>query len=63
MLCNGVRAIYCPYPLEITFCDDLANTVEEGLNNGRDAIEPMVKQLEKEFDELRKSVEERLKQS
>jgi gas vesicle protein len=43
--------------------DDLANTVEEGLNNGRDAVEPMVKRLEKEFDELRKSVEERLNQS
>jgi gas vesicle protein len=40
---------------------DLANTVEEGLNNGRDAVEPMMKRLEKEFDELRKSVEERLK--
>ena len=34
----------------------LAKTVEEGLNNGRDAVEPMVKRVEKEFDELHKSV-------
>ena len=43
--------------------DDLANTIEEGVNDGRDAIEPLVKRLEKEFDELRQSVEDRLKQS
>lgn len=38
----------------------LAKTMEEGLNNGRDAVEPMVKRVEKEFDELHKSVEERI---
>jgi gas vesicle protein len=40
--------------------DDLAQTVEEGLNAGREVVEPLVKRLEKDFDELRKHVEERL---
>jgi len=40
--------------------DELAKTVEDGLQNGREAVEPMVKRLEKDFDELHKSVEERL---
>ena len=43
--------------------DNLAKSVGEGLNTSQDAFEPMVKRLEKEFSELRKSVEERLKQS
>ena len=40
--------------------DDLAKTVEDGLQNGREAVEPMVKRMEKEFDDLQKSVEERI---
>jgi gas vesicle protein len=40
--------------------DDLAKSMGEGLNNGRDAMEPLVKRLEEEFSELRKNVEERL---
>lgn len=40
--------------------NDLANRMGEGLNNGRDAMEPLVKRLEEEFADLRKSVEERL---
>lgn len=43
--------------------DNLAKSVGEGLNTGQEAIEPVVKRLEKEFGELRKSVEDRLKQS
>jgi gas vesicle protein len=43
--------------------DNLAKNVGEGLNTGQEAIEPVVKRLEKEFGELRKSVEDRLKQS
>lgn len=43
--------------------DNLAKSVGEGLNTGQEAIEPVVKRLEKEFSELRKSVEDRLKQS
>jgi len=40
--------------------DELAKTFEDGLQNGREAAEPMVKRLEKDFDELRKNVEERV---
>ena len=41
--------------------DNLARSVGDGLNNGQETIEPLVKRLEKEFGELRKSVEDRLK--
>ncbi|HEX2622505.1 MAG TPA: YtxH domain-containing protein [Phototrophicaceae bacterium] len=41
--------------------DDLTKTVEQGWNNGRETVEPVVKRLEEEFAELRKQVEERLK--
>jgi gas vesicle protein len=37
---------------------DLAKTVEEGLNTGRDAVEPLVKRMEDEIGDLRKKVEE-----
>jgi gas vesicle protein len=40
--------------------DELAKTVEDGLQNGREAVEPMVKRLEKDFDELHKNVEEHI---
>jgi gas vesicle protein len=40
---------------------DLARSVEDGLHTGRDTIEPVVKRVEKEFDELKKNVEEHLK--
>lgn len=40
---------------------DLSKTVEQGLKDGREAVDPMVKRLEAEFAELRKQVEERLK--
>jgi gas vesicle protein len=43
--------------------DDLGKTMGQGWNNGRDAFEPVVSRLEEEFADLRKSVEERLKQS
>jgi len=39
---------------------ELVKTVEEGFQNGRDAVEPTVKRLEKDFDELHKNVEEHL---
>jgi gas vesicle protein len=38
---------------------DLGKAVEEGLNNGREVVEPAIKQLEKELADLRKSIEER----
>jgi gas vesicle protein len=37
---------------------DLAQTVEDGLNTGREAVEPLVKRVEEEFGNLRQSVEE-----
>ncbi|MBZ0283836.1 MAG: YtxH domain-containing protein [Anaerolineae bacterium] len=40
---------------------DLAESMEDGLNTGRETVEPMVKRLEEQFNELRKSIEERLK--
>jgi len=39
--------------------NELGQAVEEGLNNGREALGPAVKQLEKELADLRKSIEER----
>ena len=39
---------------------ELARTVEEGLQNGREAVEPMVNRMEKDFEELHKNVEERV---
>jgi gas vesicle protein len=43
--------------------DDLGKTVEQGWNNGRDVVEPMVKRAEREFGDLQKNVEEHLKQN
>jgi gas vesicle protein len=40
---------------------DLAQSVETGLKDGREAVEPLVKRVEEEYADLRKSVEERLK--
>lgn len=39
---------------------DLAKGVEDGLNTGRETLEPMIKQLEDQFNDLRKNVEDRL---
>jgi gas vesicle protein len=40
---------------------DLARSVETGLKDGREAVEPLVKRVEEEYADLRKSVEERMK--
>ncbi len=37
---------------------DLAKTVEDGLNTGREVVEPLVKRVEEEFADLRQNVEE-----
>jgi gas vesicle protein len=42
---------------------DLATSIEEGLHTGREKLEPVVKRLEEEFVDLRKSVDERLKRA
>lgn len=39
---------------------ELAKGVEDGLNTGRETLEPMIKQLEDQFNDLRKNVEDRL---
>ena len=39
---------------------DLAQSMGEDWENGRDAVDPMVKRLEEKFGELFKNVEERL---
>ena len=39
---------------------DLAQSIEEDWENGRDAVDPMVKRLEDKFAELVKKVEERV---
>lgn len=41
--------------------EGLTQTVEQGLKDGREIVEPVVEQVEKEFGELKKNVEERLK--
>jgi gas vesicle protein len=38
----------------------LARSVEDGLDSGHEAIEPVVKKLEKEVGELRHTLEERI---
>jgi gas vesicle protein len=38
----------------------LTRNFEDGLNSGQDAIEPVVKRLEKEMGELRQTLEERV---
>jgi gas vesicle protein len=38
--------------------DGLGRSIEDGWQNGRQAVEPMAKRLEKDFDELHKNVEE-----
>lgn len=40
---------------------DLAKNFEEGLNTGRETVEPLVKRLEEKFAELRESVDVHLK--
>lgn len=39
---------------------DFAETVEDGLNTGRESIEPLIKRLEEQFNDLRKSVDDRI---
>jgi gas vesicle protein len=40
--------------------ESLAKSVAEGLQTGREAVEPVVKHLEKDFDALQKNVEARV---
>lgn len=40
---------------------ELNKTVEHGLRDGREMLEPMVENVEKEFHDLKKNVEKRIK--
>jgi len=40
---------------------EIGKSMEVGLNNGRDAVEPMVKRVEKEFEDLKKNIEDHRK--
>ncbi|MFZ4815387.1 MAG: YtxH domain-containing protein [Phototrophicaceae bacterium] len=42
---------------------NIAHNVEEGLHSGRESAEQLMKRLEGEFADLRKSIDERVKQS
>jgi gas vesicle protein len=42
---------------------DLVQTVEEGFNNRREAVEPIIKRVEDQIGELRTSIEDRVKAS
>lgn len=44
-----------------TVRDNLSKTVGQSWNDGRDAVEPLMKQVEEEFSELKKNVEAHLK--
>jgi gas vesicle protein len=41
----------------------LAENIGEGVSTGRESLEPVIKKLEDQFNDLRKNVEERLKQN
>ncbi|MFZ4813358.1 MAG: YtxH domain-containing protein [Phototrophicaceae bacterium] len=41
--------------------DRLSKTVEQGWSDGRDAVEPMLQRVEKEFTGVRKTIDDRLK--
>ena len=56
----ALALLFAPFSGKTT-CHDLARSVEEGLQTGRETVEPMVKRVEKEFGELQKNVEEHLK--
>lgn len=43
--------------------EELAKNVKDGLQNGRENIEPVVKRIEKEFAELQKNVEDKMPRS
>ncbi len=40
---------------------EFAESVGDGLNTGRESIEPLIKRLEEQFNDLRKSVDDRMK--
>lgn len=41
---------------------EISESVDDGLHASRETVEPIIKRLEEQFNDLRKNVEERLKQ-
>jgi gas vesicle protein len=41
--------------------DEFAKNIKEGLQAGRENVEPVVKRIEKEFGDLQKNIEDHLK--
>ncbi len=56
---TALALLFAPHPGKETR-DELAHAMEEGLNSGRDAVNPTLKRLEKEFGDLRKKVDDRI---
>lgn len=57
---TGLALLFAPTSGKKTR-EGLTKTLEQGLKDGREMVEPMVDQVEKEFGELKKNVEKRLK--
>jgi gas vesicle protein len=58
----GLALLFAPSPAK-KVREDLSRAMEEGWNTGREAMEPMIKRVGKEFGEFQKNVEEHLKQN
>lgn len=56
----GLALLFAPMSGKETR-EGLTKTLEQGLKDGRELVEPVVEQVEKEFGELKKTVGERLK--
>ncbi len=56
----ALTLLFAPTPSK-KIRENLTKMVGQRWDNGREAIEPMVKRIEKEFDGLQKTVEEHLK--
>jgi gas vesicle protein len=57
---TGLALLFAPTSGKKTR-EGLTKTLEQGLKDGREMVEPVVEQVEKEFGELKKNVGERLK--
>ncbi|MHB8627504.1 MAG: YtxH domain-containing protein [Aggregatilineales bacterium] len=57
---GGVLALlFAPAPGKQTR-DELAHSLESGVNTGRERVEPAISQIQRELSDLRRKVEERL---
>lgn len=56
----ALALLFAPTPSK-KIREDLTKMIGQGWNNGREAVEPMMKRIEKEFDGLQKTVAGHLK--